>query len=212
MVSTTGGGITKTTSFAFTINAPTTGVITLAWADNSDNENGFAIQRKTGTNGTFAQLATVATNVTSYTDSALIAGNTYCYRLNAFNGTGPSAYTNEVCKTVNNAPTPTFDFSLANGGNKSATQGQSSLGITATLKLGNLSGGLFSTSGLPSGATASFSSASCNPTCSSTLADQQPCDSTNNLEHTVTQHRRPALEIAFSLTEPRLRCHSSHHS
>ena len=170
MVSATGGGITKTTSFALTVNAPTTGGITLAWADNSDNENGFAIQRKTGTTGTFAQLATVATNVTSYTDSAVIAGNTYCYRVNAFNGTGPSAFTNEVCKTVNNAPTPTFDFSLANGGNKSATQGQSvTNSITATLSSGSSQAVAFSTSGLPGGATASFSSASCNPTCSSTL-------------------------------------------
>jgi cytochrome c551/c552 len=100
----------------------------------------------------------------------VIAGNTYCYRVNAFNGTGSSSFTNEVCNTVNNAPTPTFDFSLANGGNKSATQGQSvTNGITATLSSGSSQAVSFSTSGLPSGATASFSSASCTLTCSSTL-------------------------------------------
>ena len=74
--------------------------ITLAWADNSTNENGFGIERKTGTNGTFARIAKVAANVTSYSDSSVVAGNTYCYRVNAFNTVGASGYTNEACKTM----------------------------------------------------------------------------------------------------------------
>src|SRR5262249_28211662 len=115
-------------------------------------------------------LATVAANVTSYTDSGVIAGNTYCYRVDAFNGTGSSAFTNEVCGTLGSATTPTFDFSLASGGNKSPTQGQSvSNSIAAPLSSGSPQAVSFSTSGLPGGATASFSSASCNLTCSSTL-------------------------------------------
>jgi hypothetical protein len=51
------------------------GVITLTWADNSNNETGFGVERKAGTNGTFAQIATVAGNVNSDTDSGLLAGN-----------------------------------------------------------------------------------------------------------------------------------------
>ena len=54
--------------------------ITLSWTDNSNNESGFSIQRKTGTSGTFAQIATVGTNVRSYVDSGLAAATTYCYR------------------------------------------------------------------------------------------------------------------------------------
>src|SRR3972149_4513989 len=39
------------------------------------------IERKTGTSGTFAQFATVGANVTSYIDSGLTSGTTFCYRL-----------------------------------------------------------------------------------------------------------------------------------
>jgi len=146
------------------------GTITLAWADNSTNENGFGIERKTGTNGTFTQIATVAANVNSYSDSDVVAGNTYCYRVNAFNTAGASGYTNEACKTML-APTPTFNFSLTNDGNKSVTPGQSIAStITATLSSGSSQAVSFSTAGLPSGATASYAtSTSCNPTCSRTL-------------------------------------------
>ncbi|MGH7931292.1 MAG: hypothetical protein ACREQV_26285, partial [Candidatus Binatia bacterium] len=68
------------------------------------------------------------------------------------------------------APT-SFDFSLADGGNKSVTRGQS-VGnvITATRSSGSAQSVSFSTSGLPSGASASYSSSnSCSPTCSRTL-------------------------------------------
>jgi hypothetical protein len=95
----TGGGLTKTTSFTLTVNAPApiAGVLDLTWADNSDNENGFTIERKTGTNGTFAQIASVSANINSYSDSALMVGTIYCYRVSAFNLGGMSAYSNERC-------------------------------------------------------------------------------------------------------------------
>src|SRR5947209_5569174 len=65
---------------------------------------------------------------------------------------------------------PSFDFSLSNGGNKTVVQGQSvSNAITATLVSGTAQSVSFSASGLPTGATASFSPASCSPTCSSTV-------------------------------------------
>jgi hypothetical protein len=72
-----------------------------------------------------------------------------------------------------NAPTSTdtpFDFSLSNGGSKTVTQGQSTSNtVTATLSSGTAQTVFFSASGLPSGATASFSPAPCVPTCTSTL-------------------------------------------
>ncbi len=74
--------------------------ITLSWTDNSNNESGFLIQRKTGTSGTFAQIATVGTNVRSYVDSGLAAATTFCYRVRAFNSAGNSAFTPEGCKTT----------------------------------------------------------------------------------------------------------------
>jgi Divergent InlB B-repeat domain/FG-GAP-like repeat len=76
------------------------GQLQLAWTDNSNNESGFKIERKLGTTGTFSQIATVGVNVTTYTDTNLTDGATYCYRLAAFNSAGTSAYSAEGCGTV----------------------------------------------------------------------------------------------------------------
>ena len=66
---------------------------------------------------------------------------------------------------------PSFDFSLSNGGNKSATQGQSvSNNIAATLVSGTSQAVTFSISGLPSGAAATSTVTSCTPTCSTNIA------------------------------------------
>ena len=64
------------------------GQLQLAWTDNSNNEDGFKIERKTGTTGTYTQVATVGPNVTSYSDFGLADGATYCYRVRAFNSVG----------------------------------------------------------------------------------------------------------------------------
>src|SRR5262245_13452504 len=68
--------------------------LTAMWVDTANNEDGFKIERKAGTTGTFAQIATVGANVVSYADPNLTGGATYCYRLRAYNTAGDSAYTN----------------------------------------------------------------------------------------------------------------------
>jgi hypothetical protein len=78
----------------------------LTWLDNSQNEDGFYIERKLGTNGTFSLIATVGPNVASYSDDNLADSTTYCYRVNAFNGAGSSAYTNQACGTTSAIPAP----------------------------------------------------------------------------------------------------------
>jgi hypothetical protein len=74
------------------------GQIALSWADNTGDESGFKIERKTGASGTYAQIATVGANVTSYADSTLQPGAaTYVYRLAAFTASGgATAYSNEA--------------------------------------------------------------------------------------------------------------------
>lgn len=69
--------------------------ITLSWRDNSVNESGFSIERLTDT-GTFAEIAVTDQNITFYTDTAVIAGQNYIYRVRAHNALGKSLYTNEV--------------------------------------------------------------------------------------------------------------------
>ena len=87
-------------SASFTIAAPSAAQLTLTWQDNSTNENNFAIERKTGTSGTYAQIAMVAANIASYVDTSVTRGVTYCYRVQAVNSAGASAYTNEACAPV----------------------------------------------------------------------------------------------------------------
>lgn len=79
--------------------------MSLAWTDNSTNETGFKVERKTGTGGTFAQIGTQGENGNFFNDSGLAASTTYCYRVRATNGAGDSAYSNEACTTAQAAPT-----------------------------------------------------------------------------------------------------------
>jgi predicted phage tail protein len=73
--------------------------IDLAWADNSDNETGFVIER--GTDGVnFSALATVGADTINYLDTAVLAGVTYHYRVAAVNNDGTSAFSNIASATV----------------------------------------------------------------------------------------------------------------
>ena len=72
----------------------------LTWADNSSNEDGFAVERKMGVGGTWSQIATVQPNTTTYTNSGLTTNQVYYYRLRAFNGWGNSDYSNEYYATT----------------------------------------------------------------------------------------------------------------
>jgi hypothetical protein len=73
--------------------------LTLTWSDASTNEDGFKIERATGTAGAYGQLAAVAAGTTGYVDAAVTAGTTYCYRVRAYNTAGDSAYSNAACAT-----------------------------------------------------------------------------------------------------------------
>ena len=84
--------------------------VNLSWSDNSTNETGFKIERKTGTE-TYKNIGTVGINVETYNDTGLISNTTYNYRVYAFNSAGVSiTYSNEVTVTTDSlihAPTVT---------------------------------------------------------------------------------------------------------
>src|SRR6185369_8688950 len=83
-----------------TATAVSSSQINLAWTDNANNETGFKIERKTGAGGTYAQIATVGANVTTYNNSGLAASTTYYYRVRATNSIGDSAFSNEANATT----------------------------------------------------------------------------------------------------------------
>jgi hypothetical protein len=76
----------------------TSTVVTLIWADNSNNETGFSIER--GTDGiNFSEIHTVGQNIYWYYDPKPDPG-TYYYQVRAYNGDGYSNYTNTATTTI----------------------------------------------------------------------------------------------------------------
>lgn len=94
--------------------AASTTQINLSWTDNSTNETGFKIERKTGT-GIFTVIGTTLNNVTTYSDSALTPSTTYIYRVYSYNTVGDSpTYSNEVTLTTNSQNSTAINVSGPN--------------------------------------------------------------------------------------------------
>ncbi len=91
----------------------------LTWQDNSSTETGFALERKTGTNGVYAPLALLSAGVTNFTDTTVVSRTTYGYRLRAVNAAGYSAYSGEVLATT--PLSPIEQWRLANFGSPDNT-------------------------------------------------------------------------------------------
>jgi hypothetical protein len=72
----------------------------LTWTNTALNASGIRINRKTGVSGTYALLATVGANATSYSDATVAPGATYCYQLQAFSPGELSAPSTEACATT----------------------------------------------------------------------------------------------------------------
>ena len=77
--------------------------INLGWNDNSSGENGFRVERSTD-GSSFTLIATTGANVTAYGDSGLSPGNTYFYRVLAFDLEGDSGYSNVAQATTDDVP------------------------------------------------------------------------------------------------------------
>jgi hypothetical protein len=74
--------------------------IDLSWTDNANNETGFRIERSKRNNSSFAEIATVGQDVTSYNDTTVSKKTTYFYRVRATNADGDSSYSNESSATT----------------------------------------------------------------------------------------------------------------
>jgi hypothetical protein len=81
--------------------------IDLTWTDNSDNEQGFRIERSLD-GQSFAEVASVGPNITSFSDTGLSQGTTFFYRVFAFNAFGNSGASNVAADTTQGPPIPVF--------------------------------------------------------------------------------------------------------
>ncbi len=109
--------ITATTDEeTITVNAPsavslaskTTNQIAFSWSDNSSNESGFKIERKT--TGAYTEIATVSANTESYTNTGLSPNTQYTYRVRAYAGSVNSSYSNELVVTTDNTTSGSDNF------------------------------------------------------------------------------------------------------
>jgi hypothetical protein len=82
--------------------------IDLTWSDAVTNEDGFRVERCSGTGCTdFVQVATIAANGTTYSSRSLTSGTPYSYRVRAFRGSELSAYSNVATASTAQAVTAT---------------------------------------------------------------------------------------------------------
>jgi hypothetical protein len=77
----------------------------LTWNDNSDNELGFKVERKTSSSE-FSEIASLAKNSTSYIDNNVSAGITYYYRIKAYSVNGDSYSNTDDALIPDSAPDP----------------------------------------------------------------------------------------------------------
>jgi len=80
---------------SLSLKSSTPNQVDLTWKDLSPNELGFKIERKKN-NESFVLIQTTVPDVQSYQDKTTTAGNTYTYRIIAFNKKGNSLPSNEA--------------------------------------------------------------------------------------------------------------------
>ncbi len=79
--------------------------IRVTWVDNSDNEDGFRVERSLDQTVGFTEIAATGPDETMIDDNGLNADTTYYYRLSAFNTAGDSDYSNVASATTDAAAT-----------------------------------------------------------------------------------------------------------
>jgi hypothetical protein len=82
--------------------------VNLVWQDTATSEDGFQVERRGGSDGSFAQIAVVAANLINYSDTSALPNTAYSYRVRAFNTSGASSYSSDV-----SVITPVSSTSLA---------------------------------------------------------------------------------------------------
>jgi uncharacterized protein (TIGR02145 family) len=96
----------------------------LTWKDNSTNETGYKIERKTDS-GNFTEIGSTAADVTIFSDKTVSLNTNYTYRVYSFNKVGKSIqYSNEVnIKTINLPTLSTYaiDQISSSGANSGGT-------------------------------------------------------------------------------------------
>ena len=167
-VTASGGGVTKTTTFNLNVSLQTVATPTIT-PNGGSYSGSVPVTMQTATSG--ASIYYTTNGSTPTPSSSLYTGtmsltSSATVKAKAFK-TGYNASADASASFIVSQP---FSFSVSNAGNISVIAGSSvTNSISTTLASGSAQAVTFLASGLPTGATASFSSTSCSPACSSTL-------------------------------------------
>ena len=75
--------------------APTTTSVNLNWTDNSNNEDGFVVERSSSVSGSiFSTVGYTGINISTFVDTPVSYSTWYSYRVYAYNSFGTSSFTN----------------------------------------------------------------------------------------------------------------------
>ena len=97
-----------------TATAVSASQINLTWADNSNNETGFKLQRRSASSATWDDIQnTAAANGTAFSNTAGLSPNTgYVYRVAAYNAAGSSGWSGEATATTRPPATTTWTVAV----------------------------------------------------------------------------------------------------
>jgi subtilisin family serine protease len=163
------------------------GQINLTWQDTNGNETQSRIERKTGTGGTFAQIATPAANALAFSDTGLSPNTAYVYRVRACNAVGCSPYSNEATATTPGLPVA-LNLTVRGSAAGAVTSNPAGLSCTASCSASFAQGTVVTLTAAP-GARARFKSwggacSGATATCTVTLSDVRSVTATFSMSFT----------------------------
>lgn len=99
------------TPSVLTVTSVASSQVNLSWVDNATNETGVRVYRSLDQT-TWIELGTVPTGTITFSDTSVMAGTSYYYKVVAFNSTGTSAASNIALATTPTLPKPAAPSSL----------------------------------------------------------------------------------------------------
>jgi hypothetical protein len=120
----------------FAASASASNALALSWTENDTNETGFSLEVSTNAGLAWNLVTTTAAGVTGFTNSGLLAGGLYYYRLAATNAAGSSdyAYANAATWTSLQAWRQYFFGTISNSGPAADTADPAGDGVANLLK------------------------------------------------------------------------------